>query len=465
MAIRFDCPDCKRRYEVEDAHAGRTGKCGRCGSRFRIPQLPDEPVPLEVAQPPEIERPAVPTASEEASASAEVVPDPEPESETIADAEVESETSVYAEVESETFVDDEIESATFVDAEVESAEVVPEPEPEIPVHSFYAKIAGVTHKNKDGSDRQPAASAEVVPEPESEIPVHSFFSKIAGVTHKNKDGSDRQRAIACCSVGEKLRLRREPENKADRNAVAVVRCATGEQLGYISRHVAVDLAPSLDEGQRVDVTIRQITGDDPDRRGVNIELEFYTVPEGKSETNVDTEVESEAIVDAEVGVKPYGLKGDILGMSLDDFKAKYRTPFCVECGRGLVNCCPYLPIEIEEGEPPHTVAGVPTKSLMYSFVDRRLCMIIAEFDVEHTQMVYDTLAVRYGAPQSKISKALAKHEIEHNDGRQSWSWENEVSSIDLSPGKRTEPTALYFTHCELYALVQGRQARAAVNDL
>jgi hypothetical protein len=48
--------------------------------------------------------------------------------------------------------------------------------------------------------------------------------------------------------GRPLELRRDPENPHDPNAVAVYIAAVGEQVGFVPRELAVELAPELDEG-------------------------------------------------------------------------------------------------------------------------------------------------------------------------------------------------------------------------
>ena len=47
--------------------------------------------------------------------------------------------------------------------------------------------------------------------------------------------------------GAELRLERDPGNPHDRNAVRVL--VAGEQLGWVPRELAVDLAPKLDAGE------------------------------------------------------------------------------------------------------------------------------------------------------------------------------------------------------------------------
>ncbi len=107
----------------------------------------------------------------------------------------------------------------------------------------------------------------------------SFFTKIAGVTHRNRDRKSRQRLIAQCNVGEELCLEREPNNPIDPNAIKVLR-VTGEQLGYIPAHVAASgLARDLDRGARPKCRIKNLTGGDGLTRGVNIEVgEWHESP-------------------------------------------------------------------------------------------------------------------------------------------------------------------------------------------
>ena len=46
--------------------------------------------------------------------------------------------------------------------------------------------------------------------------------------------------------GEALRLRRDPDNEHDQNAIAVHPDDGGEQLGWVPREIAAELAPDLD---------------------------------------------------------------------------------------------------------------------------------------------------------------------------------------------------------------------------
>ena len=49
--------------------------------------------------------------------------------------------------------------------------------------------------------------------------------------------------------GRPLVLRRDPENPHDRNAIAVHAADGGDQLGWVPREIAAELAPRLDSGE------------------------------------------------------------------------------------------------------------------------------------------------------------------------------------------------------------------------
>ena len=65
-------------------------------------------------------------------------------------------------------------------------------------------------------------------------------TRLKGVTFSN-----RQEVIAQLHPGEPVRLRREPANPFDRNAIQVV-TSTGQVVGYLDRHLAGNLAPQMD---------------------------------------------------------------------------------------------------------------------------------------------------------------------------------------------------------------------------
>jgi HIRAN domain len=85
-----------------------------------------------------------------------------------------------------------------------------------------------------------------------------FRTKVAGVTHLNEDGTDRQAILKALRIGEHLVLKREPSNPYDKNAVAVFR-ANGQQVGYIPAGDA-RLANHIDSGGTTSARVLAING-------------------------------------------------------------------------------------------------------------------------------------------------------------------------------------------------------------
>jgi hypothetical protein len=73
--------------------------------------------------------------------------------------------------------------------------------------------------------------------------------RIAGVAGAGLHHAD---AVASQDVGpgRELALRRDPENEHDPNAIAVHAATGGEQVGWVPREIAAELAPDLDAGRR-----------------------------------------------------------------------------------------------------------------------------------------------------------------------------------------------------------------------
>jgi HIRAN domain len=117
--------------------------------------------------------------------------------------------------------------------------------------------------------------------------VRSIHTKIRGVTKENDDGVSRQWIIRqFCDSGDALYLEREPNNPVDHNAIKVRRNVytdvadkpkLAEQMGYVSRELAEDLAPRMDnEGHVLMAKILDLTGNENwDAIGVNIQIEEY----------------------------------------------------------------------------------------------------------------------------------------------------------------------------------------------
>ena len=65
-------------------------------------------------------------------------------------------------------------------------------------------------------------------------------TKVVGVSFEG-----RQEVVAKLQMGDRIWLEREPFNPYDVNAIRVTR-NNGEQIGYLSRHLARSLAPLMD---------------------------------------------------------------------------------------------------------------------------------------------------------------------------------------------------------------------------
>ncbi|WP_274363743.1 HIRAN domain-containing protein [Paenibacillus thermotolerans] len=77
-----------------------------------------------------------------------------------------------------------------------------------------------------------------------------FQLNVAGITHKNEDGSKRADVAFSCHYGQKLLLVRDPENPYDSNAVQVL-TEYGQQLGFIDSWNAKEMQASLKGTSRV----------------------------------------------------------------------------------------------------------------------------------------------------------------------------------------------------------------------
>lgn len=105
------------------------------------------------------------------------------------------------------------------------------------------RSSGRNHRLVDGAERL-IASLQMLrngsPQSRGERygPLARFASKIVGVRHY--EGAD-------AAAGRRIRLRREPENPHDANAIAVFN-HRGVQVGYLPREEAAWLAPLLDAG-------------------------------------------------------------------------------------------------------------------------------------------------------------------------------------------------------------------------
>jgi hypothetical protein len=167
----------------------------------------------------------------------------------------------------------------------------------------------------------------------------------------------------------------------------------------------------------------------------------------------------------------YELKGDRLGMTLDEFKEKYarsgeggvKLPLCSDTAwgvnkvslraepwhtqAGIVNARIDLPAE--ENSP--TVAGVKTELLLYHFVDGKLFRIEALLPTDQFHIVSEAAIKKYG-PTSRESQKPRQ-----------LIWENPIAAVTLTRGTvhPREPSLLDLVHKPLLELAVSRAPTAA----
>jgi len=100
-----------------------------------------------------------------------------------------------------------------------------------------------------------------------------FETNVVGVTFEN-----RQAIIAQLSINEQLWLRREPQNPHDKNAISVWR-DNDEQIGYISRDLAINFAPAFDKiGVPIPAVVTAVLGKNYSDSKLGVQIKFV-VPE------------------------------------------------------------------------------------------------------------------------------------------------------------------------------------------
>ena len=109
-----------------------------------------------------------------------------------------------------------------------------------------------------------------------------FYTKVAGVTFNNEGGDmeNRQRIIAELSrkgvlkEGTELTLRRDPSNRYDSNAVAVLG-PDGRQLGCLPKELAAKVSPNMEQGFCYRAYVAAVTGGNADSvYGINIKVSY-----------------------------------------------------------------------------------------------------------------------------------------------------------------------------------------------
>jgi hypothetical protein len=167
----------------------------------------------------------------------------------------------------------------------------------------------------------------------------------------------------------------------------------------------------------------------------------------------------------------FELKGDKLGMTLDEFKQKYersgeggvRLPLCSDTAwgtnkaslrsepwhqkAGIVTARTDLPAE--DNSP--TIAGVKTELLLYQFVDGKLFRIAGLLPTDKFHLFSEAAINKYGPVTRDTQKP------------RQLVWENPMAWVSLTRGSvhPPEPSVLELVHRELQKLADSRMPSGA----
>lgn len=85
--------------------------------------------------------------------------------------------------------------------------------------------------------------------------------RVAGLSHLNSDGTSRQDVLCLCKVEDEVIFVRDSINPYDYNAIKVCR-PNGQQIGFVPKELAREMASKLDRGVEFSSTIKEITDKD-----------------------------------------------------------------------------------------------------------------------------------------------------------------------------------------------------------
>ncbi len=167
----------------------------------------------------------------------------------------------------------------------------------------------------------------------------------------------------------------------------------------------------------------------------------------------------------------YELKGDRLGMALEEFKEKYgrsgeggvKLPLCSDTAWGAnkasLRSDPWhrqanivtarIDLPAEDNSP--SVAGVKTELLLYHFVDGKLFRIEAMLPTDQFHIVSEAAIKKYGPATREVQKP------------RQLIWENPIAAITLTRGTvhPREASVLELVHKQLAELAMSRAPTAA----
>lgn len=98
-----------------------------------------------------------------------------------------------------------------------------------------------------------------------------YPSGIVGLPYPNRDGVPCYAAVAILQAGDVVQLEREPSNRFDSGAIAVL--FEGRHLGYAPKRQTSWIGEQLDEGRAITATVSEIHRR-PDGRVVTVDLDI-----------------------------------------------------------------------------------------------------------------------------------------------------------------------------------------------
>ncbi len=185
----------------------------------------------------------------------------------------------------------------------------------------------------------------------------------------------------------------------------------------------------------------------------------------------------------------YELKGDRLGMELNDFKSKHKRsvsghdetiPWCSDAlpkqeintllsevyftDANMVNCRITFPFEDREFGAT-TIAGISTKNLIYHFIDNKLFKITALLPQNGFYKLKQSLIKKYGKPHTSVAQNYQNRMGAIFTGEKII-WENNLSKIlFIEHSFILNISELYFVHNKLNMIAKKRIPEPSIDDL
>lgn len=133
--------------------------------------------------------------------------------------------------------------------------------------------------------------------------LRSFHTKVAGVSHRNDDGTSRQEIIADCVPLERLLLDHNEQNPHDPNAVRVCR-QNGEQIGFLNAGLAEEAVRRSGQGYRYAAFVKNITGGGGDAPTLGVNLLIVVADPGVSDAEAQSYANMLDVSDANLPERP-----------------------------------------------------------------------------------------------------------------------------------------------------------------